>query len=107
MGGQVAAVHPVLVLFVPFFAEEVCRVQDRTEGDHACSITSRDTLPLLTSPKRGGGLPDLCRDPQMAFPGSLSVFSGVFSFFLIRQRLGTESPILIMPRGSHFRLLSV
>jgi len=84
-------------------------VQDRTECGRACRVTSGDPLPLLapTSPERGGGLPDLYHDPQMAFPGSLSVFAGVFSFFLIRQGLGTESPILIMPRGSLFWLLSV
>lgn len=79
-------------------------------GQGVFSVTSSDFQPLqgLTSPGRGWDfLVGSCCDPWIEFSGTFSIFSGVFSFFLIRQALGRESHILIMPRGSLFAPLSV
>lgn len=74
----------------------------KTVDSGALSVTSSDIpfpLPMPTFPERDWDFFGLCRDSRWNFLGAV-VFSGVFSFLLIRQGLAAEFHILIMPRGS-------
>lgn len=100
-------VQPSPALSAPVFWKGGPKPGCRTVGSGTFKVTASDLLPLSrpVSPERGWDFLVL-----VEFPGSLSVSSaargGVFSFLLIRPGLGTESPILIMPRGSPFLPLS-
>lgn len=109
--GWRGSLRPVCTgLFCPLFGqkETQSRVQEGRWGGFSLTSSDFQPLPGQTSPERGWNfLFGSCCDPWMEFPGTFSVFSGVFGFFLISRGLGTESRILIMPRGSLSPPLSV